>query len=119
MLSSAVSHQWGRPRTPVRVQAIASGSSSRAAATTSSIPAISDANGDVARRIAACAPIAEGVGIVGDVLSGFKKNMILTSGALLPWSAYEGPQRRAIIGGALFEGLATTEVEVDEKITNV
>ena len=43
-----------------------------------------------------------------DVLPGYTKNLILTSGAPLPWPEYTGGQREAIIGGALFEGLAAT-----------
>ena len=37
---------------------------------------------------------------------GWRRETILTSGAPLPWSEYTGGQRRAIVGGALFEGLA-------------
>ena len=35
-------------------------------------------------------------------------NTILTSGAPMPWERYIGGQRNAVIGGALFEGLAST-----------
>ncbi|MGW4097945.1 DUF1116 domain-containing protein [Mycobacterium sp. NPDC004974] len=42
-----------------------------------------------------------------EVLPGFRDNLVLTSGAPMPWSAYTGGQREALIGGALFEGLAT------------
>jgi len=39
------------------------------------------------------------------------KNVILTSGPALPFHEYVGGQRAGIIGGALYEGLATTEEE--------
>lgn len=46
-----------------------------------------------------------------EVLPGFRDNLILTSGAPMPWPAYTGGQREALIGGALFEGLATSREE--------
>ncbi|ORX10219.1 MULTISPECIES: DUF1116 domain-containing protein [Mycolicibacterium] len=46
-----------------------------------------------------------------EVLPGFRDNLVLTSGAPMPWSAYTGGQREALIGGALFEGLAATREE--------
>ena len=42
----------------------------------------------------------------GEVVPGLTRETILTSGAPLSWAGYTGGQRRAIIGGALFEGLA-------------
>lgn len=42
-----------------------------------------------------------------DALPGMTRHTILTSGAPLPWPAYEGGQRRAILGAALFEGSRT------------
>lgn len=41
-----------------------------------------------------------------DVIPGYHPRLVLTSGAPMPWSAYTGGQREALIGGALFEGLA-------------
>lgn len=43
-----------------------------------------------------------------EVLPSFRDNLVLTSGAPMPWSAYTGGQREALIGGALFEGLAAS-----------
>jgi hypothetical protein len=48
-----------------------------------------------------------------DALPGMTRQTILTSGAPLPWSAYQGGQRRAIVGAALFEGLAESAEEAD------
>jgi hypothetical protein len=48
-----------------------------------------------------------------DALPGMTRSTILTSGAPLPWSAYEGGQRRAILGAVLFEGLANSVGEAD------
>ncbi|TYL51767.1 DUF1116 domain-containing protein [Nocardioides sp. BGMRC 2183] len=48
-----------------------------------------------------------------DALPGMTPRTILTSGAPLPWAAYDGGQRRAIIGAALYEGLARTPEGAD------
>jgi hypothetical protein len=42
----------------------------------------------------------------GEVIPGYHARLVLTSGAPMPWEAYTGGQREALIGGALFEGLA-------------
>jgi hypothetical protein len=41
---------------------------------------------------------------------------VLTSGAPLDWDEYAGGQRRAILGGAMFEGLAGSEEEAEARI---
>lgn len=43
---------------------------------------------------------------------GLDRATILTSGPALPFSEYSGGQRSAIIGGALYEGLASDEASV-------
>jgi hypothetical protein len=43
------------------------------------------------------------------------KKIILTSGAPMPWSDYTGGQRDAIIGAALFEGVADTPEDAQKK----
>ncbi len=45
------------------------------------------------------------------MLPGYRDNLVLTSGAPMPWSEYMGGQRDALIGGALFEGLADNREE--------
>lgn len=74
------------------------------------------ANEQVIDKIKQSRPTLVDMGIVGEEVPNFKKNMILTSGAPLPWNEYEGGQRNAIIFGAIFEGLANNEKEADEKI---
>lgn len=69
---------------------------------------LSEANAEAVRRLCAADPVVVDVGLAIDVMPGYTRNLILTSGAPLPWSSYEGGQREAIIGGALFEGLAST-----------
>ena len=72
---------------------------------------LSEANAEAVRRLCAADPVVVDVGLAIDVMPGYTKNLILTSGAPLPWPSYEGGQREAIIGGALFEGLASTREE--------
>jgi len=51
-----------------------------------------------------------------DVVPGMTATTILTSGAPMPWERYTGGQRRAVIGGALFEGLASDPEDADAKL---
>lgn len=51
-----------------------------------------------------------------EVVPGMTPDTILTSGAPLPWEEYSGGQRNAIIGGALFEGLASDADAADAKL---
>ncbi|WP_135451300.1 DUF1116 domain-containing protein, partial [Mycobacterium sp. DL99] len=65
------------------------------------------ANAAAFTRLDAADPWVIDVAPAREVLPGFRDNLVLTSGAPMPWSAYTGGQREALIGGALFEGLAT------------
>jgi Protein of unknown function (DUF1116) len=65
------------------------------------------ANAEAFSRLDAADPWVIDVAPAREVLPGFGDNLVLTSGAPMPWSAYTGGQREALIGGALFEGLAT------------
>ena len=51
-----------------------------------------------------------------DLIANFTPQTILTSGPPMPWSDYTGGQRDAIIGGALFENLATDRAEAIAKL---
>ena len=51
-----------------------------------------------------------------EALPGLSATTILTSGPPMAWECYEGGQRNAIIGGALFEGLAATAQEAQDKL---
>src|SRR5439155_13581769 len=52
----------------------------------------------------------------GEAVPGMAASTVLTSGAPLAWDDYTGGQRRAIIGGALYEGLASNPEEAEAKI---
>jgi hypothetical protein len=53
-----------------------------------------------------------------DALPGMTPDTILTSGPPMPWEGYTGGQRSAVIGGALFEGLAEDAEDADRKLSD-
>lgn len=53
-----------------------------------------------------------------DVLPGMSAKTILTSGPPMPWDSYKNGQREALIGGALYEGLAQNRDEAIAKFAN-
>lgn len=64
------------------------------------------ANDTSLARLAAADPWVVDVLAASEAIPGYRNNLVLTSGAPMPWGAYTGGQREALIGGALFEGLA-------------
>jgi hypothetical protein len=72
------------------------------------------ANEEAFDRMAAARTFLVDVAPALDVVPGMTPNTVLTSGAPLPWDGYARGQRRALVGGALFEGLAVTEDEAVE-----
>lgn len=76
------------------------------------------ANREATGRLASCKPVLVDVALAGRVVPGFHRSMLLTSGAPLPPEDYVGVQRQALIGGALFEGLAETEEEAWGRIVS-
>ena len=72
-----------------------------------------DANARAAERLCAADPVLVDVRPARDVVPGMTPQTVLTSGAPMPWSAYTGGQRAAVIGGALFEGLARDAAEAE------
>ena len=57
-------------------------------------------------RLCGSEPFLTDIRPAGEVVPGYEPGPVLTSGAPMPWERYTGGQRAAIIGGALFEGLA-------------
>ncbi len=70
-----------------------------------------EANAEAVERLCTADPVVVDVAPAGEVLPGYAANLVLTSGAPLPWPDYVGGQREAIIGGALFEGIAASRQE--------
>jgi hypothetical protein len=69
------------------------------------------ANADAVRRMTEAEPVLVDVRPAREVVPGMTDKTVLTSGALLPWQAYQGGQRDGIIGGVLYEGLAASPAE--------
>ncbi|PYM63847.1 MAG: YahG/YlbE-like protein [Candidatus Rokuibacteriota bacterium] len=74
------------------------------------------ANALAVERLCAAEPVLVDVRPAIEVVPRFTPTTILTSGPPLPWEAYTGGQRRGILGGALFEGLANDAVDADAKL---
>lgn len=71
-------------------------------------PRVDEANAEAFRRMTSAEPVVVDVARAIDALPGYEPSLILTSGAPLPWADYHGGQREALIGGAQFEGLASS-----------
>jgi hypothetical protein len=74
------------------------------------------ANEKACRRLEEAEPVLVDVLPARDAIPGFTSHTVLTSGPQLSWEDYQGGQRAAIIGSALFEGLARDEREADALI---
>ncbi len=70
---------------------------------------INQANQDVLARIVGAQPVLTGTGRALDVIPGMDSTLILHAGPPIAWDRASGPLRGAIIGGLIFEGLATDE----------
>jgi hypothetical protein len=79
-----------------------------------SVPTSERANELAAERLCSADPWLIGVAPAIDVVPGMDASTILASGVAMPWERYEGGQRDAIIGGALFEGLAGETLVAEE-----
>lgn len=80
-----------------------------------------NADRDAANRIAyqrltEAEPVLIDIQPALDVVPGMTANTILTSGAPMPWADYYGGQRNAVIGGAIYEGLAESAEDADAKL---
>jgi hypothetical protein len=75
------------------------------------------ANALAFERLVRSDPILVDIQPAGQIIEGFTHNTILTSGPPMPWSGYSGGQREALIGGALFEGLASSKDEAIAKFS--
>jgi hypothetical protein len=74
------------------------------------------ANEEALERLISSQPALIDVRPAIEVVPGMTPATILTSGAPLSWDEYYNGQRNAVIGGALFEGLARTPEEAEAKI---
>ena len=74
------------------------------------------ANRTAFERLTAADPVLVGLGPALELLPGMELSTILTSGPPQPFAAFVGGQRDAIIGAALFEGLAPDREEASTKL---
>lgn len=69
------------------------------------------ANAEVCRRIKAGRPVLVGMGIAREVIPGMHARMILHAGPPITWERMCGPQRGAVMGALIYEGIAQDEIQ--------
>jgi len=79
--------------------------------TTESGTDIEAANTEVCNRIKSGRPVLVGMGIARDVIPGMHDRMILHAGPPIEWDRMCGPQRGAVMGALIYEGIAQDEGE--------
>lgn len=79
--------------------------------TTRSGVVIDEANSEVCRRIISGRPVLVGMGIAKDVIPGMHSRMFLHAGPPVTWERMCGPQRGAVMGALVYEGIAGDEAE--------
>ncbi|HEX7973615.1 MAG TPA: DUF1116 domain-containing protein [Anaerolineales bacterium] len=72
---------------------------------------IEAANQEACQRIKQGRPVLVGMGIARDVIPGMHDRMILHAGPPVTWERMCGPQRGAVMGALIYEGLAADEAE--------
>lgn len=72
---------------------------------------IDEANQEVVARIRRGRAVLRGMGIAKDVIPGMHDRMILHAGPPIGWERMCGPQRGAVMGALIYEGLADDEAE--------
>ena len=79
---------------------------------------IDAANAEVCQRIKAGRPVLAGMGIARDVIPGMHSRKILHAGPPITWERMCGPQRGAVMGALVYEGLAGDEAEAARLAAN-
>jgi hypothetical protein len=77
---------------------------------------VTAANTEAFTRLTEADPVLIDVRQAGEVVPDMTPATILTSGAPLPWEAYYGGQRRAVLAAAVHEELAADVEEADQAI---
>ena len=75
---------------------------------------IEAANAEATRRIMQGRPMLVGMGIARAVIPGYHDRLILHAGPPITWERMCGPQRGAVMGALVYEGLAHDEQEAAE-----
>jgi len=79
---------------------------------------IQKANAEAVGRMTGAEPVLVDVQPAGQAIPGMTPATILTSGPPLPWPEYYGGQRRAVLAGAVYEGLAADFDDADAKLAD-
>ena len=72
---------------------------------------IKQANKEAIDKLLSAQPTLVGIGTAGKNIPGMTKKTILHAGPPVTWDRMSGPLRGAVIGGLLYEGLASNEDE--------
>jgi hypothetical protein len=75
--------------------------------------AIARANDEAVARLEDSQPILGGVGVARDLLPGMRERTILHAGPPIEWPDMSGPLRGAVLGAAVYEGLADNLEEAE------
>ena len=75
---------------------------------------INQANAEALKRILGAQPTLVGMGTAGEDIPGMTKKTILHAGPPVTWDKMCGPVRGAIIGGLIYEGLASNKEEAEK-----
>jgi hypothetical protein len=75
---------------------------------------IDAANAVVCQRIQQGRPVLKGMGVAREVIPGMHARLILHSGPPVTWERMCGPQRGAVMGALIYEGLADDEAEAEK-----
>lgn len=79
---------------------------------------MADANARAVERMCAAEPMLVDLRPALDVVPEMTPTTILTAGPPLRWEEYTGGQRSGILGGALYEGLATDPGDAEAKLAD-
>ena len=75
---------------------------------------IKAANEEALRRILSAQPVLVGIGTAGELIPGMTKTTVLHAGPPVTWERMCAPQRGAVMGGLIYEGLAKDLKEAEE-----
>jgi len=75
------------------------------------IEAVERANAEAIERLLAAEPRVVGIGVARDAIPGMTDGTILHAGPPVTWERMCGPMRGAVIGGLIYEHLASTPEE--------
>lgn len=72
------------------------------------------ANTEACNRIKSGRPVLVGMGIAREVIPGMHERMILHAGPPISWERMCGPQRGAVMGALIYEGIARDDQEASK-----